>query len=42
MTVLRGHKRRHGSLELEFSGPTAGSGELTLKSCRIYFEVRRR
>lgn len=42
VTVLRGHKRRHGSLELLFSGPGAGAGELTLKRCRLYFEVRRR
>jgi hypothetical protein len=42
VVIRRGHKRRHGSLKLEFSGPGAGSGELTLKSCRLYFELHRR
>ncbi|MGH2974590.1 MAG: hypothetical protein ACRDLL_06960 [Solirubrobacterales bacterium] len=42
VTVLRGHKRRHGTLELLFDGPRAGTGELELRGCRLYFPVRRR
>jgi hypothetical protein len=42
VTVQQGHKRRHGKLELTFSGPHAGEGELELKDCRLYFLMQRR
>jgi hypothetical protein len=42
ITVLRGHKRLHGSLKLLFSGPGSGTGEVELKNCRLYFLVRKR
>ncbi|HVY78006.1 MAG TPA: hypothetical protein VG898_05830 [Solirubrobacterales bacterium] len=42
VTVLRGRKRLHGRLELIFSGPRAGEGEVELKGCRLHFLARRR
>ena len=42
VTVLRGHKRKHGKLELLFDGPRSGAGELELGACRLHFPVKKR
>ncbi len=41
-TVKQGHKSRHATLKLAFDGPRAGSGEVELKDCRLYFEFAKR
>lgn len=41
-TVKQGHKARHANLKLAFDGPSAGSGEVELKNCRLYFEFAKR
>jgi len=41
-TVKQGHKSHHATLKLAFDGPRAGSGEVELKNCRLYFEFVKR
>jgi hypothetical protein len=42
VTAKRGRKSLHATLKLSFAGPRAGTGELELKNCRLYFDFAER